>query len=510
MSFVVQVWAQPVGAPLPSDGFAAQAQRVQLQQQRSRASPVALREFARALLEHFPPQEPHDPLWREPAHLRLPAGLVLELELLPASPRFEAALAFAIAQANALGLHLADGHSGIVHLADGSVIGEADEVLVMDALDAPHQRLPALASARAADAQAQGGAEFVPAPPWSITVYPDLPAPDGVPVLDSEPESDTQAGRLPEGLAFDAMPDEPALNPAEALRQRAEQGDARAAFELGLAEHSPPEHLREPDFEQAVYWFQRSADAGDPLGASMLGVCLLEGEGVPRDTVRARYWLERSNNLAGAQAASGSLFQLGRMLVAGWGGPAEPERGVKLYLRASALAHPDAIFNLASCLDAGYGCAPDRLAAKALFLRARALGSPLRAPGLRVSQREVDTVRALSRKFEIAADIPALLEERRVERALVRQIVNAPAAERTALAQPEPSALHAGHFALAVSLLGLGLLLALMSGMARSAWLSGIFSLAALAAWGTWRTLALRRHRPAPPSDHDAAQTQPG
>jgi len=186
-------------------------------------------------------------------------------------------------------------------------------------------------------------------------------------------------------------------------------------LEEGLA------HFRaiEPDHEQAVYWFRVSADSGNAEGLAMLGLCQLEGLGLPRDPVQARARLER----ASAQGSLTAKFHLGRMLLAGWGGDADAARGVALYTAAAAMGHADATFNLASCLDSGWGCQPDRLAAKALFLRARALGSPLKAPGLRVRQRELEAVRELARRFEHGAGLAHLIEERQHEIALMHDLV---------------------------------------------------------------------------------------
>ncbi len=178
-------------------------------------------------------------------------------------------------------------------------------------------------------------------------------------------------------------------------------------------------HAPEPDHEQAVYWFRLAADAGDAEGLALLGYCQLEGLGLPRAPHEARQRLERAS-------ASGSLtakFNLGRMLVGGWGGAADAARGVALYTAAAAQGHADATFHLASCLDAGWGCQPDRLAAKALFMRARALGSPLRAPGLLIRQRELDGVRDLARRFERGDELARAIEERQHEIALVQDLV---------------------------------------------------------------------------------------
>lgn len=183
-------------------------------------------------------------------------------------------------------------------------------------------------------------------------------------------------------------------------------------------------HFRaaEPDHEQAVYWFRVAADAGDTEALALLAYCQLEGLGMPRDPVQARERLEQAS-------AAGSLtakFHLGRMLVAGWGGAPDATRGVALYTAAATQGHADATFNLAACLDAGWGCQPDRLAAKALFLRARGLGCRLKAPGLRIRQRELDAVRDLARRIERDGELGHLIEERQHEIALMLELVHHP------------------------------------------------------------------------------------
>lgn len=186
-------------------------------------------------------------------------------------------------------------------------------------------------------------------------------------------------------------------------------------------------HLRaaEPDHAQAVYWLRIAAQAADAGGAEALALlawCQLEGLGLPRDPALARAGLEQA-------AARGSLtaqFHLARALLGGWGGAPDPARGFALYAGAALQGHADATFNLAACLDAGWGCQPDRLAAKALFLRARALGCRLRAPGLRIRQRELPAVRELARRLALDDALPHVIEERQREIVLMQQLTQIP------------------------------------------------------------------------------------
>lgn len=200
-------------------------------------------------------------------------------------------------------------------------------------------------------------------------------------------------------------------------------------------------HFRapEPDHEQAVYWFRVAADAGDAEGMALLALCQLEGLGLPRDPERARERMER----ASAEGSLSAKFHLGRILVAGWGGTPDAPRGVALYTAAAAMGHADATFNLASCLEAGWGCQPDRLAAKALYLRARTMGSPLKAPGLRIRERELEAVRDLARRFEVGSALDRIIEERQQEIALIQDLSHSPARKAMLNARQRRRLMHA-------------------------------------------------------------------
>jgi len=190
---------------------------------------------------------------------------------------------------------------------------------------------------------------------------------------------------------------------------------------LALFHATPPEHGR------AVGWFRAAADAGDVDGLAMLGLCQLEGLGLPADPVLARTLLEP----AAARGSAIAHFQLGRMLMTGRGGPRDEEAGLSAYVTAAAMGHAEAVFNLANCLYAGVGCLPDRLAAKALYLRSRSLGCRLRPRGVLVQRRELKAVSTLARRFADPDRLVYLVRERQQELALVHAMAqNQPRASR--------------------------------------------------------------------------------
>ena len=190
-------------------------------------------------------------------------------------------------------------------------------------------------------------------------------------------------------------------------------------------------HATPPDYVRAVGWFRAAAEDDGGDGLAMLGLCQLEGLGLPADAVQARALLAR----AAARGSAIGRFQFGRVLMTGRGGPADEARGLSAYVAAAAMGHAEASFNLANCLYAGVGCLPDRLAAKALYLRSRTLGCTLRPhQGVRVQRRELKAIRTLALRFSDPSRLIFLIQERQQELALMHAAVSPQPQPRTARA----------------------------------------------------------------------------
>ncbi|MDR7268270.1 hypothetical protein J2X20_000899 [Pelomonas saccharophila] len=170
-------------------------------------------------------------------------------------------------------------------------------------------------------------------------------------------------------------------------------------------------HATPPNYEAAARCFRAAADAGSGDGLAMLGLCQLEGLGMPADAEQGRVLLKQ----AAARRSALGRFQLGRALMIGRGGEADEAAGLTAYVAAAAMGHAEATFNLANCLFAGVGCIPDRLAAKSLYLRARALGCTLRPQGVLVKRSELESVRALAERFADPNRMFFLVQERQQE-----------------------------------------------------------------------------------------------
>ena len=79
---------------------------------------------------------------------------------------------------------------------------------------------------------------------------------------------------------------------AKWLRKAAEQGHARAQFNLGVA-HSNGEGVPK-DYQEAAKWFRKAAEQGLAPTQLMLGFMYDEGEGVPKDKKEAAKWFRKA------------------------------------------------------------------------------------------------------------------------------------------------------------------------------------------------------------------------
>ena len=104
----------------------------------------------------------------------------------------------------------------------------------------------------------------------------------------------------------------------EEIRQAAEQGEAKAQYNLGVM-YAKGEGVPEDDRE-AVKWFRLAAEQGDAMAQHNLGVMYDKGEGVPKDDREAVRWYR----MAAEQGLDTAQFTLGtrRRHVRQWRGSA--------------------------------------------------------------------------------------------------------------------------------------------------------------------------------------------
>jgi len=114
------------------------------------------------------------------------------------------------------------------------------------------------------------------------------------------------------------------------------------------------------DFAQSAYWYERAANAGDPLAQNEIGYFYEAGIGVSRDSARAAQWYQR--------AADGGFLQakvnLGLAYLWGLGVKKDERLGFDLIHQAAVRGCGVADAYLGEMYHFGYGVAADHEAAR--------------------------------------------------------------------------------------------------------------------------------------------------
>ena len=118
-------------------------------------------------------------------------------------------------------------------------------------------------------------------------------------------------------------------DPVEALKAKAEKGDARAQFSLGVR-YSLGDGVAKDEAE-AVKWYRKAADQGDAFGQGNLGVMYADGRGVAKDEAEAVKWYRKAADQGNALAQ----FNLGVMYEDGLGVAKDESEAVKWYRKAA-------------------------------------------------------------------------------------------------------------------------------------------------------------------------------
>jgi TPR repeat protein len=139
----------------------------------------------------------------------------------------------------------------------------------------------------------------------------------------------------------------------EVLRSRAEQGDARAQYNLGNM-YADGDGVPEDDVE-AVRWFRLAADQGLAEAQYNLGFLYATGEGVPEDDVEAVRWYR----LAADQGLAEAQYNLGVLYGAGTGVTEDMSEAVRLYRLSADQGYALAQYNLGVMYAAGTGVTED-------------------------------------------------------------------------------------------------------------------------------------------------------
>ncbi len=101
----------------------------------------------------------------------------------------------------------------------------------------------------------------------------------------------------------------PSFADIDQIKLSAEQGDADAQLELGIAYYLG-EAVRQ-DYAEAVKWFKLAAEQGKALAQFQLGAAYDTGRGAPQDYIKAVKWYR----LSAEQGNEWAQFFLGRPIM---------------------------------------------------------------------------------------------------------------------------------------------------------------------------------------------------
>ena len=152
-----------------------------------------------------------------------------------------------------------------------------------------------------------------------------------------------------------------------AKRKRAQAGDARAQFELGLAYYKGL--AIEPDAKKAFFWFSRAAAHGLPEAENNLGTMYELGQGTKRDFVRAMSLFRKA-----ARVLPQAEVNIGGMYYKGEGVAKSVDRAVAWNRSAAGKGCAEAFHNLGSMYYHGIGVPKDPVEACKWFLLAASRG----------------------------------------------------------------------------------------------------------------------------------------
>jgi hypothetical protein len=150
-------------------------------------------------------------------------------------------------------------------------------------------------------------------------------------VPDAEPIAVASVTPSPPGDIGVGAP--PPLPARESLAALADQGDAKAQFQLGMSYRSGEPGTR--DYPLAYSWLEKSAEQGYADAQYALGVMHLAGDGVLQSFPAAFKWFER----AARQNHADSQFNLGRMYRRGYGVAANNAQAYMWFNLAAAQGH---------------------------------------------------------------------------------------------------------------------------------------------------------------------------
>lgn len=155
----------------------------------------------------------------------------------------------------------------------------------------------------------------------------------------------------------------------DALKRRAQDGDAAAMVQLGDA-YLHADYGLDQNYYAAFDWLEKAATLNNAEAMKLLAGMYREGRGMANDPAKARAWLRRAADLGDSEA----MVILGGMLAEGEGGAADASGAFALFDAAARAGDPDGFFELGQAYRFGAASGRDIATATGWFVKAEAAG----------------------------------------------------------------------------------------------------------------------------------------
>jgi len=152
------------------------------------------------------------------------------------------------------------------------------------------------------------------------------------------------------------------------LYQQAAASDSLAMFRLGMFYLTGAGVTR--DYQQAVLWLRKAADAGNADAAKGIGDMYFYGQGFPKDYQESLTWFRKAADMGQLDA----MDFIGVQYARGLGVKQDEEQALTWYQKAAAAGSADAMFNVGFHYQEGHGVPQDYKQALAWFLKAADAG----------------------------------------------------------------------------------------------------------------------------------------
>jgi len=158
------------------------------------------------------------------------------------------------------------------------------------------------------------------------------------------------------------------LSGDEKLKLRAEQGDAKAQYELAI-KFMNGQGVAKNEAE-GLKWLRKAAEQGDLNALHDMGVAYFNGLGVPVNKEEGVKWYRK----AAERGNENAQYDLGICLSHGFGTAKNDEHALFWFMQAAERGRADAMYNVGICYGNGYGVKKDVNEAMKWFQKAADAG----------------------------------------------------------------------------------------------------------------------------------------